>query len=373
MGEVIRITAILRNLLFIVPSTMKKLFSLFLFSLFLSVATIVHAAGDIGNITVRFCEEDGSLFKSVSYEIESEEEKEVCLKIFNDHQDNAHVAIDFVDGTVTNDESQYKACKLWHEKQNFWQFVTIDHPVVIIPGKWSVEKRFTLKYPDGFAGMSYGCVVTQIVNPDNIEGAGMFSIELRKGSFVDFYVKGEIKLDLHFSTPEKEFGKDIASHAHSYVATNVANEGLASIVLLANSGNISQEATLYKTTYTWFGEKREENLGVRKIFPWDTARVITPVPLEFWEKGLITEVYHVDYTPVFDYNSDHITEEMKQEKHHVFTTRYLVIPWEMIGMVMAFVLFVVYAVRKYKANHEYRRKVSNSSKKSKSSTGKRKK
>lgn len=112
MGEVIRITAILRNLLFIVPSTMKKLFSLFLFSLFLSVATIVHAAGDIGNITVRFCEEDGSLFKSVSYEIESEEEKEVCLKIFNDHQDNAHVAIDFVDGTVTNDESQYKACKL---------------------------------------------------------------------------------------------------------------------------------------------------------------------------------------------------------------------------------------------------------------------
>ena len=155
--------------------------------------SFTFAAPDIGNVIVRFCN-DGDVLKHTEFETVPGETVDVCLRLGNDSTEDVTVDVGFVDGTITNDASQYKACKTSDQKNNFGKFVEMEETVFTIPARTALEKRFTVTYPDGFAGMSYGCVVTKVVAEEEKTGGGMLAIEVRRGNFIDIFVDGEIFL-----------------------------------------------------------------------------------------------------------------------------------------------------------------------------------
>jgi hypothetical protein len=88
---------------------MKKILA----SLFF-VGTIVISstyAASIGDVALRFCTSSGSLEKTVSLTTSGQEEKEICMTLINGAYEDTDVNISFVDGTITNDADQKKACK----------------------------------------------------------------------------------------------------------------------------------------------------------------------------------------------------------------------------------------------------------------------
>jgi hypothetical protein len=71
--------------------------------------------------------------------------------------------LNFVDGTITADADQKKACEPESTKTNFGQYVT-DYPTTLEIGAGETVKiGAKATFPAGYAGTAYGCATFQIV------------------------------------------------------------------------------------------------------------------------------------------------------------------------------------------------------------------
>lgn len=71
--------------------------------------------------------------------------------------------INFVDGTVTADSDQKKACQPEGVKTQFGQYVKLEKDTYEIPAQQTIKVNATATFPDGMAGMNYGCVTSQVI------------------------------------------------------------------------------------------------------------------------------------------------------------------------------------------------------------------
>lgn len=75
---------------------------------------------EIREIKARYCNDpERSDVKSIFIDAKIDEKEVICIDFINTSNKVANIGINFVDGTVTNDESQNKACLPEHEKTNF--------------------------------------------------------------------------------------------------------------------------------------------------------------------------------------------------------------------------------------------------------------
>ncbi len=270
---------------------MKKILA----SLFF-VGTIVISstyAASIGDVALRFCTSSGSLEKTVSLTTSGQEEKEICMTLINGAYEDTDVNISFVDGTITNDADQKKACKNEWENQNFWQYMSLEKNIVTVPARGQAFFTGTLKLPEEAAGEIHGCVTYFIANQKDKKE--MFTIMVRRANFIDVFAKGVVTIGLSFVDVETET-KSLSRNPKIVSFFNKDENKLYIQAMLSNKGTAEQGVTIkgeiknrlwYKKTF--FEEKRT-------LFAKQTTNINNVIDDLPFYKGPFTITYTVEHS-----------------------------------------------------------------------------
>ena len=185
---------------------MKKLFGVVIFSLLLIVTCraeswikyidaqldgnkINEANADISQIEIDFCDKPWE--KEIIYTLAPWSIQDICFKASNASDKNIEVTIEFVDGAITNDQRQNKACMQQWENKKFWQYVTGFTASLIIPANNILFHHAKIQLPKWSTGLVNWCLVyyTKSVK------AGWeysFSVLMRKAKFIDIQIRKNI-------------------------------------------------------------------------------------------------------------------------------------------------------------------------------------
>ncbi len=183
---------------------MKKILSLLLFSGFLYVWNIALGSGtwssfistqidgkvfnqansEVQNIEVRFCENDS---KTKKYTIVAGKSQDICLEITNSMDKDILVSMEFVDGTLTNDQWKNRACLGNDQKENFGQYVTWIETSFIVPANVSIIKNAQLLFPKTEKKNVLGCLV-YYTKGVSLWWVVDFNILIRRAKFIDITI-----------------------------------------------------------------------------------------------------------------------------------------------------------------------------------------
>lgn len=166
---------------------------------------------NIRAVKARYCNDPNNpQAKRLFLETESWVPEEICIDFINESDAPATIGINFVDGTITDDNSQNKACLAEWQKQNFWQYVS-DYPdTVYIAPRGTTRINATLLYDGWYAGTSYGCLTFHAISPDTDSSShGGISVQARVWSFIDAFVKWDFVVKLVSSLVNPELYRNI--------------------------------------------------------------------------------------------------------------------------------------------------------------------
>lgn len=335
---------------------------------------------NLGDLLIRFCNDVGTwwdtnkITKSLQLETNTEEMQDICIYVQNSWPTDVKVKLNFVDGTITADESQKKACQPEETQENFWQYVIFDdnEKVFDVPAWSRVERHAQIEFPAGYAGMSYGCATLQIEGESLKETGDMFNILSRRGNFIDVLVHGEInaKMDILTQDDLPFLNKGNNSQFTVYQDPDTGNY-LAKIVL-ENKWNVAQKVEVTPYVKTWFenfigsmqekkeiiqNEKGEDQINTIPYFGWSKEKIgkiltrkILPnnqvaiiIPLEwaipFWQ-GDIKLSADITTTPVIDFWSEEDKKNASVAKTYTLNTAFFLVPWNIIIAVLILILLL---------------------------------
>jgi hypothetical protein len=144
------------------------------------------------------------------------------LFVFNTYDESLDIQINVVDGTLTNDADQKKACFDEQTKDIVGQYAQFDSTLVV-DAQSVVQTKIALDLPENYAGKFYGCVTASLAT--DTEQSGMFTVFNRLGYPFEIIIDGDIITDLVFQnfdqTPAQLVTHDIiASSSIIALATN---------------------------------------------------------------------------------------------------------------------------------------------------------
>ncbi len=311
----------------------------FLFMSFMSLWLGTVSASSIWEISVDFCNFDNST-KSLSMVLDSGKEWEICIEFSNYSDWDVSISYGFVDGTVTADSYKSKACKNEWDKQNFGQYVKQDVNEINIPSMTKVKQKAYVKFPSWFTGMVNGCLTYFISNKSqqvNVDSA-MFDVLVRKASFIDVLVGGELYRSLKL--------------AGWNAITAVYNKSKNSIVLdvaFENKGNVNESvlvnwfvSSIFGYSVDFSGENikvlSDEN-GVLKI---ETKNI----PWYKWPFNISLDIVS---NPDFNFNSNSLPDEIKNPIVIKANSNVFIFPWIFVYILWWLILLIL--VFKYLSKH----------------------
>ena len=283
---------------------MKK--TLWLMSLFLfSLLWICNAADStIGNLSVKFCN-DETPQKELKIIAETEKNYDICMKFSNNLDKPITIKYGFVDGVLTDDVFQHKACTT-DTMTNFGQFVTQTNTKVTIPANGSIEQNAMVNFPTWMAWSVNGCLVYTIVDEDDEDkkeestSGTAFDIVVRKAAFINAFVGWEISRDFELN------GKIRRSY-------NYWDNLLTIIIPLINNGNIEEistfEGDLTNIFHYQHGVAEEKNLLSKTSY--DLTLHIEDIP---WYQMFYTLTWHITHEGKFSFDSSMMTEDTNEVK-----------------------------------------------------------
>lgn len=183
---------------------MKKiLFLIVLFLLWLSVSF----ADSIWDVSVSFCN-TWSDSRSLNFAILAGSPYEFCVEFSNLSQEKISLSIWFVDGELTNDELQNKACS--YEWSDFWPYVNFSKKNLTLFSWSTIQITGDLMFPLGYSWEVHWCLVYSIPNKINsIEQWGsLFDVVIRKANFIDGYVAWEFLRSIVLLSWEVSYYRD---------------------------------------------------------------------------------------------------------------------------------------------------------------------
>ena len=173
---------------------MKKLiiWLAFCFLLFISSYTIAQEDSILG-VSVKFCN-SGHITKSLSIESLSGQSTEICMQFINSLDSDILIWYDFVDWVITNDSYHTRACdntSVWSSFRSFFstgnrkinlkaQSITTQKDYIFVPYEFTWTINWCLTY---FA----------LSSKDKTDDTDMFTVLLRKASFIDVFPKWSLK------------------------------------------------------------------------------------------------------------------------------------------------------------------------------------
>ncbi len=249
---------------------MKKLLLLFIWfltfsSVFAQLENNHIETTDIREVKVRYCNNpDNTDQKSLFIDVTIDEKSVICIDFINTSKKTAKIGINFVDGAITDDIDQKKACLTEWETTNFWQYVS-NYPKTLEIKAESVKRVFVdLLYSGWFAGTSYGCLTYHALgdtgNQKNINNS-MFNVFARVGSFIDAFVVWDFKIKLITTPIVSEFYKNIWKNPNFIIYREWSWKewfwkksfwNYKAKVDIINTGNIAVTWNTNITWETWF-------------------------------------------------------------------------------------------------------------------------
>lgn len=147
--------------------------------------TFNQASAEVQSIEVNFCGEVG---KTKKYTVIAGEEKDICLEITNNADKDILVSMDFVDGTVTNDQWKNRACMDNNKKEKFGQYISGIENTFVVPAKGNIIKHPQVLYPKNTKGWEVlGCLV-YYTKGVSLWWAMDFNILVRRAKFIDITI-----------------------------------------------------------------------------------------------------------------------------------------------------------------------------------------
>lgn len=272
---------------------MKKILaSLFLFFWMTIISTTF--AADIGNVALRFCNNSWwTLEKTLSLTTSGQEEKEICMTLINWGDEDVNINISFVDGTITNDADQKKACKNEWEIENFGQYMSVDNNVIPVKAKWSTTITGTLKLPEEVAGEIHGCVTYFIANTKKQED--MFNIMVRRANFIDVFAKGVVTIWLEF-VDVKSQTKSLSKNPKILSYYDKKDKKLHIQSILKNKGTAEQGVTIKWEIKNRLGYQKVFLNEKRTLFAKQESNINTVIDNLPFYKGPYIISLHVEHT-----------------------------------------------------------------------------
>lgn len=305
------------------------------------ISNLSYAA--IGSVTMTFCQEGtGKNGKSLIVELNQNRKQEICMAFTNQSNQKINLNIGFVDGTITNDGDQKKACKNEGEKEIFWQFVTWYQNIFEIPANSTIIKKATIEFPDSYAGIVNGCITYSESNTQDIqhnEDGKMFSIKVRKAHFIDAIISWEVKMGLFL----KSFSWNaFARHSLSrepklYSYRDPATSELIAIMEVVNSGSIPYTLSISGHLWNRFGYQHNIIDTSRQIVAGDTLQLkykIDTIPRYY---GFFDYSFVLAYEPAAGVIDGKTLSESKNIKEYIITTTVFIFPrrfWWLAGFII---------------------------------------
>ena len=297
----------------------KVLFSIFM--LFITVSSVSaqenitnQETTDIREVKVRYCNDPANTDqRSLFIDAEIDKKSVICIDFINTARKTAKIGMSFVDGTITDDVDQKKACLAEWEKTNFWQYVS-NYPEKLEIAPNSVKRVFVdLLYSGGFAGTSYGCLTYHALGDtgtqQNMNGT-MFNVFSRVGSFIDAFVAGEFNIKLITTPIVSDFYTNIWDNPNFIVYKEWSwKEGFwkssfwnyKAKIDVTNTGNIAVTGDVqitWKDRYilqdtTTLNDQiflPNQTRSFEVTLPWYTVRLL-------W--GVVNVSAHIEYEPIY--------------------------------------------------------------------------
>ena len=352
---------------------------------------------NLGDLLIRFCNDVGTGWdtskatKSLQLETNTEEMQDICIYVQNSWPTDVKVKLNFVDGTITADESQKKACQPEETQENFWQYVIFaeNEKVFDVPAGSRVERHAQIQFPAWYAGMSYGCATLQIEGESLKKTDGMFNILSRRGNFIDVLVHGEIQAQMDILDQDDLLFPNKGNNNQFTVYQDPDTGKYLAKIVLANKGNVAQQVEITPRVQTWFGsligsmkEKKEivqdeegkDQINTVSYFAWTKegeqgkalTRKVLPnnkvailIPLEwvipFWQ-GNIQLSADVKTTPIIDFWTEQQKKDASTPQTYHLDTSFLLIPWNIIIGIILILLLWIFITQKKKKEEEKKNK-----------------
>lgn len=308
---------------------MKKLFytlSLcFLLAMGCNLSCVNADDANVWNIYAKFCSGE-ELLPSLSLVADSDTEYEICINFINSNNSEVSLDYSFIDGTVTNDEYQNKACTT-NDMSNFWQFVRQDNTSVVIPAHGSVEQKAYITFPSWVSWISNGCLVYSLSKGDTSNNEvesdwSMFEIQLRKASFIDVLVWGEINRNLTLS--KKLFR-----------SFNRKTDVLTLSAPIINNWNINESAYVEWTVKNILGYKNSFTMNDPKIVRSNSELVINAdaenIP---WYRMF----YHLEWNIIsegsLEFDTSLLSEDVAQQNVLPFSFTIFIFPRALLFIIL---------------------------------------
>jgi hypothetical protein len=377
---------------------MKKYSLLAWIMMFMMMWWIVSAQAqrttNLGDVVLRFCNDETITGgeKSIILDTEPEQLSDVCMLINNGGPTDTTILLNFVDGTITADEDQKKACEPEATKTNFGQYVT-DYPTTVqIQAGETVKIWAKVLFPAGYAGTAYGCATFQIVDTATGSTATgetssqMFTILTRRASFIDFNVKGEYIVDLQAQDAQTEwsfaaFNSNQVSVVDSLLVSRQNIVDLSSMTFIeknpllwhigkplttrsvvVNSGNVWLDLNIQSQYRSWWwlvdidqwSQIQKLVPKQRKTLEFDTNH------LAWWVGGPVTVTHTITYKPIIIGSGWTIDSSLLAPKTMILSTSWLVTAWNGWGIIWwAFVIilwYIIYLIRRtFRKPHHHSR------------------
>ncbi|USN54497.1 MAG: hypothetical protein H6765_08275 [Candidatus Peribacteria bacterium] len=252
------------------------------------------------------------------------------MLISNQGPNTTTIGINFVDGTITADVDQKKACLPEGTKSQFGQYVKADQTEFVLEPGATITTNATITFPAGYAGMNYGCLTYQILDTEAATDE-MFNVVTRRASFIDVLVDGNIELGIEV-VPQQDDAlvSNISDSKNIAVFYDDTTQQHVAKVVIKNIGNIPQEVSVSPAFKDLFTAQELENL-TKKILPQQSASFVFPIEdiLPFYDGPMSIEMV-IEHTPVFEFTSDRITDAMRRSQTIILSASFFLIPWKVI-------------------------------------------
>lgn len=150
----------------------------------LDASQLAEKSKNIQDIDVSFC--DKYWEKSVIYDVSLWKEHDICLNLFNGSNQDVIIKLLFVDGMLTNDQWQNKACGNNDDVDWFGQYVTWYQSTISLKKDETKTNYAYLNLPNDFSGSNIEwCLVYSLLSDNsNWSGSVWFDIVVRKAKFI---------------------------------------------------------------------------------------------------------------------------------------------------------------------------------------------
>lgn len=267
----------------------------------------LYAASQTANvrdITLRYCNGTGAVTKSLLINTKSSQKESLCLEFSNEGFSAATIGLNFVDGTLTADTDQKKACQPEGTKEQFGKYVTWFENRFTIPARSKKRVFASLEFPEWYAGTSYGCATYFLADDpgQTIKNEWqVFTIFARVWSFIDAFVDGKIHPELIMLPVQGDWFVDKWSNSTFVIYRewfwNYKIRGN-----IYNTGNVAVSGAVTVGWSSWWGLVGSSiTYPDQQVLPRQSTLVDVKIPaymVWFWGAKVKTTLA-VNYKPIF--------------------------------------------------------------------------